>query len=124
MVDGITPDRYAEPDRKGADSSDMNVWGYFQNDGGELYHEVTFNYMDFEYFPAELLTGKRRILKSLSSYLKCEIGIDLFALAYHHILLEEEAKDCAPNCYTKEGLRLAGLDSNSEVTHDEILFYK
>ncbi len=109
VVDGIAPERYAETGHKGADSSDMNIWGYFQNDEGELYHEVIWNYMDFEYYPEELLTGKRRILKALSNYLKGEIDIELFAMAYHHILLEEQAKDTMGNWYTKEGLCLAGL---------------
>ena len=109
VVDGITPDRYAATGHKGGDSSDMNVWGYFQNGCGELFHEVTFNYMDFEYFPEEMLVGKRRVLKALSNYLKGEIEIELFALAYRRILLEEELKDSMPNWYLEEGLRLAGL---------------
>ncbi len=109
VVEGITPDSYAKTGRKGTDSSDMNVWGYFQNDRGELYNEVTFNYMDFEFFPKEMLVGKRRVLKALSNYLKGEIGIELFALAYRRILLEEELKDSMPNWYLEEGLRLAGI---------------
>ena len=109
VVDGITPDDYAATGHKGCDSSDMDVWGYFQNDRGELYHEVTHNYMDFEFFPEEMLVGKRRVLKALSNYLKGKIEIELFALAYRRILLEEELKDSMPNWFLEEGLRLAGI---------------
>ena len=65
--------------------------------------------MDYEYYPSERLTGRRRILKALSNYEKGEIDVVLFARAYHQILLEEDAKDHMPKEYTDEGLRLAGL---------------
>ena len=47
--------------------------------------EVTWNYMDFKYFPEEQLTGKKRILKALSNLLKEKIDIELFTKAYHLI---------------------------------------
>lgn len=109
VVEGITPDRYAETGHRGADSSDMNVWGYFQGYDGGIFYEVTFNYMDFEYYPEEMLVGKKRILKALSNYLKGKIDIELFSTAYQRILLEEQLKDTMPNCFTDEGLRLAGI---------------
>ena len=87
----------------------MNVWGIFQNMDGTIYNEVTDNYMDYEYYPLERLTGRRRILKALSNFLKGEIDVVLFARAYHQILLEEAAKDCVPRGYDDEGMRLAGL---------------
>ena len=109
VVEGITPDRYAETGHRGADSSDMNVWGYFQSYDGGIFYEVTFNYIDFEYYPEEMLIGKKRILKALSNYLKGKIDIELFSTAYQRILLEEQLKDTMPNCFTDEGLRLAGI---------------
>lgn len=74
-----------------------------------IYHEVTDNYMNYEYYPLERLTGRRRILKALGNFLKGKIDVCLFARAYHQILTEEDAKDHMPREYTDEGLRLAGL---------------
>ncbi|MCR5662954.1 MAG: hypothetical protein K6G50_12655 [bacterium] len=109
VVFGTTPIRSAEDGYKGYDSSDMNVWGYFQRDDGKLFYEVTGNYMDFEYYPEEKLVGKKRILKALSNFLYGKIEIDLFSEAYQYILLEEYLKDNKPYTYTDEALRLAGL---------------
>lgn len=106
-----TPLKYAEGGRSHTDSSDMNVWGYFQNEEtGTLFHEVTWNYMDFEYFPEEQLTGKKRILKALSNLMKEKIDIGLFIHAYHLIMLEETRNDLMPHgWYTDEGMKLAGI---------------
>ena len=121
VVDYITPEYYAKTGHKGVDSSDMNIYGYFQNDSGEIYHDVTFNYMDFEYYPKEKLIGKKRILTALSNYLKGEIGIELFSMAYHHILLEEQANSAILNWYTEEGLNLAGLGKEEKSPYESIL---
>ena len=110
VMTGITPLYYEEDHRRHADTSDMIVSGYFQCEDGTIYHEVTYNYMDYEYFPAESLTGKKRILKSLSSFEKGEISIDLFIKAYHLIILEETVNELTPKgWYTDEGMKLAGL---------------
>lgn len=109
VINNTTPNRYAETGHKGSDTTDMNVWGYFQNADGTIYSEVTWNYMDYEYYPPEKLTGKRRILKALGNFMKDQIDVGLFAQAYHQIPTEEHAKECMPRMYTDEGLRLAGL---------------
>ena len=111
VMTGITPLMYQEDGRSHADTSDMNVWGYFQNDeNGTVYQEVTYNYMDYEYFPMEMLTGKKRILKALSNYVKGEIDVDLLLRAYHIILLEESKNDILPRgWWTDEGMKLAGI---------------
>lgn len=109
VIENTTPNRYAETGRKGCDTSDMNVWGYFQASDGQIYSEVTWNYMDYEYYPLEKLVGKRRILKALGNFMKGQIDVGLFTRAYHQILIEEHAKDCMPTEYTSEGLSLSGL---------------
>ena len=43
------------------DNSDMNGYGYFQNEDGSLYYEVMWNYLNLEHYRGEL-TGRRRIL--------------------------------------------------------------
>ncbi|MDO5296404.1 MAG: hypothetical protein Q4F00_07215 [bacterium] len=90
------------------DSSDMNARGYFQNDDGSIYFEVMQNYMDCEYYRGELV-GKRRTLKAMSNLLKHNIDEELFACAYHQILMEEYVKDNMPKWYTEKALDLAGL---------------
>lgn len=111
VMKGNTPLKYEEDGRTHTDSSDMNVWGYFQDEEtGTIFHEVTWNYMDFEYFPEEQLTGKKRILKALSNLLKEEIDIELFTKAYHLIILEETRNDLIPRgWFTEEGMKLAGI---------------
>ena len=110
MLTGTTEDYCREhPNYRGCDNSDMNAWGYFQNeDSGEIYHECMENYMDCEYYRGDL-SGKRRVLTAMSNFLKGKIDACLFARAYHQILLEEAAKDSRPRSITDEGLRLAGL---------------
>ncbi len=111
VMTGITPLKYDEDGQTHSDISDMIVWGYFQDeDKGTIYNEVTWNYMDFEYFPSEELIGKRRILKALSNYFKGEIDIDLLLRAYHIIILEETKNDIMPDgWWTEEGLELSGI---------------
>ena len=57
------------------------------------------------------LSGKKRILKALSNYIKGEIDVGLFANAYHKILCEEYAKSQNPWNITSEGLAAAGIGS-------------
>ena len=110
VMTGCTPMWFEKDGRSHADISDMAVSGYFQSENGTLYQEITYNYMDFEYFPAEKLTGKKRILKALSNLIKEEIGLELFIKAYHLIILEETRNDLMPRgCFTDEGMKLAGI---------------
>lgn len=107
MLD-ISSQNASENTRRYGDESDMNAWGYFLNQDGTVYHEVMSNYMDLEYYRGEL-SGKKRILKALSNYIKGEIDVGLFASAYHKILCEEYAKSQSPWNITPEGLAAAGL---------------
>ena len=109
MLD-ISSQNASENTRYYGDESDMNAWGYFQNQDGTVYHEVMSNYMDLEYYRGEL-SGKKRILKALSNYIKGEIDVGLFANAYHKILCEEYAKSQNPWNITPEGLAAAGIGS-------------
>ena len=108
VVKGITPERIREGTRKYGDSSDMNAWGYFIDDGGRIYSEVMFNYMNLEFYRGDL-NGKKKVLKALSNFIAEEIDIALFANAYHYILCEENLKQNMPQGYTDEGLYLAGV---------------
>lgn len=110
---GCTPLDYEETGHKGYDNTDMNVWGYVQKPDGAIYEEPAWNYMNYELYPPEKLTGKRRILKALSNHLKGEIDSVLFAIAYHQILLEENARYHFPKCITDEGMLLAGLKDDT-----------
>ena len=114
VMTGITPMKYEEDGRSHCDTSDMNVWGFFQDTDGTIYQETTWNYMDYEYFPDEMLIGKKRILKALSNLIKEEIDIELFIKAYHLIILEETRNELMPRAwFTDEGLKLAGLNPGS-----------
>ena len=90
------------------DGCRMKVWGFFLKYDGTLQYEDMYNYMNLEYFRGEL-SGKKRILKALSIYIKGEIDVGLFANAYHKILCEEYAKSQDPWNITSEGLAAAGI---------------
>ena len=72
--------------KKNGDKTDMNAWGYFLNEDGSFYEEVTFNYMDCEYYTDELI-GKKKILKPLSQYVKGELGLSELCREYAANLL-------------------------------------
>lgn len=108
VMKGITPDDVRDWTRKDGDTSDMNAWGYFQDPDGTIYYEVMHNYMDLEYYRGEL-TGKRRILKALSNFVKGEIDVELMCRAYHYLMCDEYTKDSIPRGFTDEGLKLAGV---------------
>ena len=90
------------------DNSDMNGYGYFQNEDGSLYYEVMWNYLNLEHYRGEL-TGRRRILTAMSNYLKDEIGHDILVRAYHYIMMEEYLNSIRITDITDEGMKLAGL---------------
>ena len=100
-------------ERRGADSSDMNGYGYFQLDDDAVYYESMWTYMDLEYYRGEL-TGQERFLYALSNYFKGKMGDDLALLLASHrayIMINYQRKwdESFLNFYTEEGLRLAGL---------------
>lgn len=95
--------------QRNGDCADMIARGYFQDtDNGNIYYECMHNYMNLEYY-RDNITGVRRILKALSSYLKGEIDIDLYSNAYRTIIEEEHTKALYPLGITESGLLLAGL---------------
>ena len=87
----------------------MTAYGCFQNENGEVFYECMHDYLSLEYYP-EKLEGKQRILKTISSYIKGNISIDLLMNAYHIILGEERIYFQRKYLgITDEGLKLAGL---------------
>lgn len=99
---------FSESVERCKDVSDMNTRGYFQSDDGDIYDESMWNYMDLEYYRGKF-TGKRRILKALSNYVKGKIDIALMLKAYRKIITDEYAAAAMPKAYTEEGMILAGL---------------
>lgn len=111
VLDDIAPlcPAFVEDRKKsGGDYTDMNAWGYWQEENGEIMDDAMWNYMDLEYYRGEF-SGKRRIFKALSNFIKGEIDIGLYSRAYSTILNEEYAKKIKPKSYTAEGMELAGI---------------
>ncbi|MCD8299679.1 MAG: hypothetical protein LUC41_00645 [Clostridiales bacterium] len=100
--------------KKSGDTTDMSYSAYFldEDDGlPRLYSENGFSYLDMECY-REPLQGVYRMLKAVSSLLKGEISEELFANAYHLILIEEMSSRMRKRLergFTKEGLEAAGL---------------
>ena len=95
------------------DSSDMIAYGIFLDSDDLIYGECMHDYTSLEYFPEEKLTGRLRILRALSGFMKGDIGEVLFANAYAFFITDERAKSMKriiKKSYTEEGRRLAGLD--------------
>ena len=91
------------------DSSDMLVWGFFQDPDGRIYHECEFNYMDYEYYKGQF-NGPRRLLIALSNFVKGNIRVELLLTAYRKVIMDEVCDDVMLHSwYSKEELSLAGL---------------
>lgn len=90
------------------DTTDMTVYGYFMYEDGHIYRECTYNYMDMEFYRGPL-TGIRRMYKALSNYIKGYIDLELFLYVHRMFMLDKQKEDFTANCFTDEGLRLAGL---------------
>lgn len=108
---GITPWESEQNRRikEYGDNSDMNAWGYFQDNDGRIFHEVMFNYMDLDYYEGPFEDSKR-LLVALSSFIKDKIGVDLLLTSYRKIIMDEIADDVMLHgWYSEEGLKLAGL---------------
>lgn len=91
------------------DSSDMQGTGYMISKYNKLYCDNIFDYDSWEYFEGKL-TGTKRLLKTVSSLMKREIGIDLFVDAYENIKADEQKRKYNLDIYTDEGIGLAGLE--------------
>lgn len=75
------------------DVSDMNVYGYWLNENGTVYYEVSsWNYMDYEYYKGPY-EGKYRFLKALGNHLKGDVNLEMLLCAYRKCLLDEAADD-------------------------------
>lgn len=92
------------------DSSDMIGYVYYLygEDSTEFVLDHKWDYDSFEYYDGEL-TGKNRILKDISSFIKGKIGLELFIHAYD--FYKTEYKNEMTEFYTDEGLKLAGMTS-------------
>lgn len=124
VLEGCTPEwlkdkhpggMQAYLDGRNGDTTDMNVWGYFQDEDGRIYSETTYNYMDYEFYrgPYE---GKSRLMKAISNFIKEEIDISMLLSAYRKVILDEITKDVMlTNWFTDEGLELAGLSDVVEI---------
>ncbi len=102
---------------KCGDNAEMKAWGFFQDYHGVFDYEDMSNYMNLVYYKGPL-TGRKRVLKAVSNFLKGKIGLDLLLCAYRKMLLDIYADDCSfqQRWYKKEELELAGLiDTEEEV---------
>ena len=106
-----------KPDYHGSDTSDMNVWGYFLTDSGNVYGEVTDGLMDFEYCRREF-SGYERQFLLLSSFLRGEINEELLLRCGQKIMLEEMAKNLWVNDITDEYLNKAGMFPRKDTRLD------
>lgn len=95
------------------DSSDMIGYGYnFVNEiATEVVLDHQLDYDSFEYYNGKL-TGKYRILKDISSFIKGKISLELFIHSYD--MFKAEFKTYMPQFYTDEGLKLAGM-TNKDI---------
>lgn len=124
ILQGCTPEwlKSQDPQRlqkyldgRNGDTTDMNVWGYFQDEDGRIYSETASNYMDFELYrgPYE---GKSRLMKALSSFLQDKIDLSILLSAYRKVFLDELTKDVVlTSWYTDKSLELAGLSDVVEL---------
>ena len=95
------------------DSSDMLVWGFFQDPDGRIYHECEFNYMDYEYYKGQF-NGPRRLLMALSNFIKGKIRVELLLTAYRKIIMDEVCEDVMLHSwFSKEELGHAGLKESN-----------
>ena len=90
------------------DTTDMTAYGYFMFEDGHVYHECMDNYMDLEVYRGPFV-GIQRVYKALSSYIREDIDLELFLYAHRMFMLDKQKEDFTANCFTEEGLRLAGL---------------
>ena len=92
VLDGMSTWNPKEMIVETGDNSDMRGYGFFVNPDGTVYHEVSTNYMDLEYYKGPYKKNER-ILPTLSKFIKGEISVDLLMCAYRRILLDIAADD-------------------------------
>lgn len=114
VLEGITPwqkERNKQRRINGCgDTTDMNAWGFFQDEDGRVFSETIWNYMDLDYYTGPL-EGRLRLLNALSSYMKGKIHLSLLLTAYRKVILDEFSKDVMlTSWYTNESMALAGLN--------------
>lgn len=96
-----------EPGKSRCDSTDMNVYGYFIDDEGQIYAEVESGVMDLEYYKGEF-NGTERTLLLLSETMKCENNepdYELLINGYLKYRLDDYAKSSVPSGYLDETLK-------------------
>ena len=91
------------------DYTDMNIWGIFQQEDGEIFEECSWCYMDYELYPEEMLVDEKRILKLIRAYLKNEIDLPLCIKGCQKVLNEHQGNNINLRCYTSEILNKMGL---------------
>lgn len=79
VVEEFAYERFEGQAPVGADSFDMSVMGYFQNEDGSIFYEVLPGYLNLERCPEDLLTGKRSVMRDLGDLLKGKCYLDRFA---------------------------------------------
>ena len=98
------------------DCSDMIALCYQQyGEEGKIIYDHRHNILDYEYFRGEL-DGRKRILKSISAYLKGKINLELLLIAYHQIIMEESVNISRAdiNWFTKDALQDSGLSEKEK----------
>ena len=101
--------------KENGDSSDMRVAGYFPDDDGSIFIDGAGNYIDMEYYDKPL-TRMMRIVKTISSFKKGEIDIDLVLAAYKKFTMEELSKENVSSMYLDEWRVKAGIISEKETS--------
>lgn len=112
--EGDNADKLKDIFIKNGDSYDMCAGGFFPDEDGRIYKECMSTYMDLEFYNGEL-TGSKRTLIALSNFLKGKIDIELFARAYHQIIIAGYSEKSMPCSYFKSGLILSGLSKPDHI---------
>lgn len=95
-------------------SMDMTADGYFADTDGQLYGECIHDYLSLEYCNKKL-TDVKRVLKTVSSYIKGEISLHLAMNAYMAVIMQGKINHINRS-YSEEYLTAAGLkgEENNE----------
>ncbi len=113
-------DRLIEKHETYGDESDMLLSGYYIEEN-EVCYDYTLGmdgtYLNYERFRGEL-RGHDRMLRSLSNFLKGNLGLELMLKAHRLILAEEEARArrAELSFYTDEALALTGIQKKSKIS--------